>query len=118
MPNAAWTATTPSPRSWDRTAACASPTRSPTYSSAPRKRRASLENCLAWLDANLAEIRDQLPAERIRLFELGLFAVLEHFAFRNPIDLSAMDSLTGFMAAFGQRASARATPYRVDTPPA
>jgi glutathione S-transferase len=85
---------------------------------ASRKRRASLVNCLVWLDANLADVQAALPAERIRLFDLGLFAVLEHFGFRNPMDLSAMPHLTGFMAAFGQRASAQATPYRVDTPPA
>ena len=85
---------------------------------ASRKRRASLVNCLGWLDANLPAVQAELPAERIRLFDLGLFAVLEHFGFRNPMDLSAMPQLTGFMAAFGQRASALATPYRVDTPPA
>lgn len=85
---------------------------------ASHKRRASLENCLAWLDANLDAIQAELPPERIRMIELGLFAVLEHFGFRNPMDLSALPRLTGFMADFGQRASAQATPYRVDTPPA
>lgn len=85
---------------------------------ASRKRRASLLNCLAWLDANLPAIQAELPADRIRMFELGLFAVLEHFGFRNPVDLSAMPRLTAFMADFGQRASAQATPYRLDTPPA
>ena len=85
---------------------------------ASRKRRASLVNCLAWLDTNLPAIQAELPADRIRMFELGLFAVLEHLGFRNPMDLSAMPRLTRFMADFGQRASAQATPYRVDTPPA
>jgi len=85
---------------------------------ASRKRRASLVNSLVWLDANLEDIQSGLPAERIRMFDLGLFAVLEHFAFRHPVDLTAMPRLTGFMAAFGQRASAQAKPYRMDAPPA
>jgi glutathione S-transferase len=85
---------------------------------ASRKRRASLVNCLAWLDANLPAVQAELPAERIRMLELGLFAVLEHFGFRNPVDLSAMPRLTGFMADFGRRASAQATPYVLDQPPA
>lgn len=85
---------------------------------ASRKRRASLENCLAWLDANFDAVQAELPADRIRMFDLALFAVLEHFGFRNPMDLSAAPRLTGFMAAFGRRACALATPYRVDTPPA
>lgn len=85
---------------------------------ASHKRRTSLVNCLVWLDTNLPDIRAALPPGRIRMIELALFAVLEHFGFRNPMDLSAMPRLTGFMAEFGQRASAQATPYRVDTPPA
>lgn len=85
---------------------------------ASRKRRASLENCLVWLDANLVAIRTELPSDRIRMFELALFSVLEHFGFRNPMDLSAAPELTAFMAEFGQRESARATPYVVDKPPA
>ena len=85
---------------------------------ASHKRRASLENCLAWLDANLPAIRAELPSDRIRLFELALYSVLEHFGFRNPMDLSAAPQLTGFVAEFGQRASAQATPYREDKPPA
>lgn len=85
---------------------------------ASHKRRASLENCLVWLDANLPEIRAELPGDRIRMFELALFAVLEHFGFRNPMDLSKAPRLTAFMAEFGQRASAQATPYVVDKPPA
>ncbi len=84
---------------------------------ASHKRRASLLNCLAWLDANVDAIRAELPAGRVAIFELMLFALLEHLPFRNPIELSAMPRLTGFAAAFGLRASAQATPYRFDPAP-
>jgi hypothetical protein len=59
----------------------------------------------------------ELPADRIALFDLGLFALLEHLPFRNPIDLSGMPRLTGFADAFRERPSAQATPYRFDAPP-
>ncbi len=47
-----------------------------------------------------------------------LYAVLEHFGFRNPMDLGGAPRLTAFMAEWGARESARATPYVVDTRPA
>jgi glutathione S-transferase len=84
---------------------------------ASRKRRASLLQCLAWLDHHLPEIRAELPGSRIAIFELGLFCLLEHLPFRNPIDLSAMLHLTTFASAFGARPSAQATPYRFDSSP-
>lgn len=82
-----------------------------------RKRRESLLGCLAWLDAHLGAIRAQLPADRIALLDLMLFCLLEHLPFRNPVDLSRLPALTAFVAAFGERASAQATPYRFDAPP-
>ncbi|MFD0727502.1 glutathione S-transferase family protein [Lysobacter brunescens] len=82
-----------------------------------RKRRESLLGCLAWLDAHLDAIRGQLPGDRIALFDLMLFCLLEHLPFRNPVDLSGLPALTAFVADFGARASARATPYRFDAPP-
>jgi len=83
---------------------------------ASRKRRASLINCLTWLEANLAAIRAELPADRIRIVELALFAVLEHIPFRNPMELPPTPDLADFVAWFGQRPSAKATPYAVDSP--
>jgi glutathione S-transferase len=82
-----------------------------------RKRRESLLGCLAWLDRHLEAIRAQLPGERIALLDLMLYCLLEHLPFRNPIDLSGLPALTAFLATFGERASARATPYRFDAPP-
>lgn len=82
-----------------------------------RKRRTSLMLCLEWLDRYLDEIHAGLPVDRIALFDLGLYALLEHLPFRNPTDLSPMPYLVDFVAAFGERASAQATPYVFDTPP-
>lgn len=81
------------------------------------KRRESLLNCLAWLDAHLDAIHAQLPADRIVLLDLMLFCLLEHLPFRNPIDLSARRHLLAFADAFRERPSAQATPYRFDAPP-
>ncbi|MBP6751096.1 MAG: glutathione S-transferase family protein [Xanthomonadaceae bacterium] len=82
-----------------------------------RKRRTSLMLCLEWLNRHLDDIHAALPADRIALFDLGLYALLEHLPFRNPIDLSPMPHLVDFVAAFGERASAQATPYVFDAPP-
>ncbi|MBX3712759.1 MAG: glutathione S-transferase family protein [Lysobacter sp.] len=82
-----------------------------------RKRRESLLGCLTWLNAHLDSIRAQLPVERIAMFDLMLFCLLEHLPFRNPIDLSNMPVLTAFATTYGARASAQATPYRFDAPP-
>ena len=84
---------------------------------ASRKRRDSLLNCLAWLDAQLDAIHARLPRDKVALLDLMLFCLLEHLPFRNPIDLSGMPSLTAFATTFGARASAQATPCRFDAPP-
>ncbi|MEQ1512122.1 MAG: glutathione S-transferase family protein [Lysobacteraceae bacterium] len=84
---------------------------------ASRKRRASLLQCLGWLDRHSQDIRVELPQEKIAIFDLGLFCLLEHLPFRNPIDLSSMPQLTAFVNVFGARPSAQATPYRFDAPP-
>ncbi len=84
---------------------------------ASRKRRTSLVQCLAWLDRHWDDIRTELPPARIAIFDLGLFCLLEHLPFRNPIDLSSMPRLTAFAAVFAERPSAQGTPYRFDAAP-
>lgn len=83
---------------------------------ASRKRRRSFLNCLQWLDDHLETVRRELPEGDVRLFEIGLYCLLAHLPFRNPVDLSDMRRLTRFEEEFGQRQSARATPYRFDAP--
>lgn len=85
---------------------------------ASRKRRASLESTLDWLDANLPAVRKELPDRPRRWFDLALFALLEHFPFRNPsVDVGRRPALQAFVVAFGARPSARATPYVFDVAP-
>ena len=84
---------------------------------ASRKRRRSLELCLAWLDAELDAVHAALPAGRIALFDLGLFCLLDHLPFRNPMDLSGLPRLIAFAAEFGARPEAQATPYVFDPRP-
>lgn len=84
---------------------------------ASRKRRAGLVNSLQWLDAHLDEIRAALPERDLSVFEVSLFCLLAHLPFRNPMDMPEMGHLAAFEREFGQRESARATPYRFDAPP-
>ena len=82
-----------------------------------RKRRRSLELCLDWLDAHWDAVRSGLPAGRIALFDLGLFCLLEHLPFRNPMDMTTLPRLAAFVAESGARPDAQATPYRFDPAP-
>ncbi len=84
---------------------------------ASRKRRQSLINSLSWLDTHLNDILRQLPPRDLSLFETGLYCLLTHLPFRNPMDLPPMPNLAAFERDFGSRASAQATPYRFDKPP-
>jgi glutathione S-transferase len=79
------------------------------------KARSGLEASLAWLDANLAPALRQLPAVReLSLFEVTLFCLVEHLAFRPTVPMTAYDQLSAFSAHYGQRESARRTAYRFD----
>lgn len=78
------------------------------------KRRDSLVGCLEWLDRHLDGVLDAMPDKDIRLFDIQLFCLLDHLPFRNPMDLSGMPRLNAFQARFGERESAKATPYRFD----
>lgn len=84
---------------------------------ASRKRRTSLVESLAWLDRHWDDIRVELPSSKIAIFDLGLFCLLEHLPFRNPIDLSSMPRLTAFVDIFATRPSAQVTAYRFEEPP-
>ncbi len=79
------------------------------------KARAGLEASLAWLDANLEQALRRLPAPRVfSLFEVSLFCLVEHLAFRPTVPLEAHGHLAAFVADFGRRKAARQTAYRFD----
>lgn len=74
-----------------------------------RKAELGLAGALAWLDAHLAAVRAGLPERDLSLFEVMLFCLVEHLAFRPT--MPAGPELLSFAAAFGARASATATPF-------
>ncbi len=83
----------------------------------PPKLRASLENSLAFLDANIEDVVSLLPPGRVLSFcEVSLFCLVTHLPFRQIMDPSGYRRLQAFCERFGERASARATPYRFDAP--
>jgi glutathione S-transferase len=81
------------------------------------KRRQSLDNCLAWLDCHFDEVFGLLPERDLSLFEIELFCLIAHLPFRNPVNLDEMPKLQAYERAFGQRRSARNTPYAFDREP-
>lgn len=85
--------------------------------SLPPKVRPSLENALAFLDANVDGILAILPADRVLSFlEVALFCCVTHLPFRDLLDLSAYSALSRFATVFANRASAQETVYRFDAP--
>ena len=81
----------------------------------PPKVPQSLQNALRFLDANLDNALAALPADRAFSFvEVALFCVTTHLGFREVLDVTSFRRLADFCAGFGERKSARATPYRFD----
>ena len=79
------------------------------------KGRAGFEGALSWLDAHLADALRALPSERdLSLFEVMLFCLIEHLAFRGTLPIAPYPALARFATDFGARASARETAYRFD----
>jgi glutathione S-transferase len=82
----------------------------------PPKVRASLENALGFLEANVEGVLEALPAERRLSFcEASLYALVTHLPFRKIMDVSGYPRLQAFCAQFGERPGAVATAYRFDT---
>lgn len=76
-----------------------------------------LRQSLAWLDAHLDAVLDELPPRRISLLEVTLFCVWEHLGFRPTVERVGYPRLERFAQQFAERPSARQTPYRFDAPP-
>ena len=79
------------------------------------KLRASLLGNLRWLEDNIADAIAELPAERdLSYLEVSLFCLVEHLPFREVMALDDYPNLRAFAERFGQRSSARATPFKFD----
>jgi glutathione S-transferase len=78
------------------------------------KLRLGLANTVAWLDAQLEGIVAALPARELSYLEVTLFCLFSHLEFREVLPIASYANLNRFCAGFGQRASARATPFRMD----
>ena len=82
------------------------------------KGRAGFEASLAWLDEHLAPALKALPKARdLSLFEVTLYALMEHLPFRGTLSTQPYLRLRDFAAEFGNRESAKQTPYRFDVAP-
>jgi len=79
------------------------------------KARASLNNSLAWLDQNVpAALARSERADAVSYLAITTFCLVTHLSFRKVMDTAPFTGLCDFCAAFGERASARATEYRFD----
>jgi glutathione S-transferase len=83
----------------------------------PPKLRRSLDNSVAYLNANVDRVLAALPADRaISFLETALFCVVTHLPFRQVMDVDGYERLTSFSKQFGKREGARQTEYRFDAP--
>jgi glutathione S-transferase len=80
------------------------------------KAREGFNGTLVWLDTHLADVRGHLPPARdLSLFEVALFCLVDHLAFRPTVSIAPYPTLVSFAEEFGKRSSARSTAYRFDS---
>jgi glutathione S-transferase len=83
------------------------------------KVRTGLAASLDWLDRHLDEALAGLPVDRdLSFFEVALYCLVAHLPFRSVMEVTSYARLARYVDTFGERASARETPYRFDAPPA
>jgi len=78
------------------------------------KAHAGLMGALHWLDERVGTCIAALPPRGLSVFEISLFCLVEHIAFRPTVPLDSFPELTAFCSRFGERESARRTAYRFD----
>jgi len=79
------------------------------------KLRASLLNTMQWLEENIGAALALLPPERdLSYLEVSLFCLVEHLPFREVLDTAPYPRLRAFAERFGQRRSAKTTPFKFD----
>jgi len=81
------------------------------------KARQGFDGALQWLNSNLTSALRDLPSSRdLSVFEVTLFCLLDHIAFRGTMSLEPYPALTRFAQQFASHLSAQRTPYRFDSP--
>lgn len=78
---------------------------------------ARLQGALGWLESNLDAAIASQPSGDLGFLEVSAFCFLTHLEFRGLGTLEGRPNLRAFCERFAARASARATPYRLDQPP-
>ena len=77
-----------------------------------QKLRASLTNSLAWLNAKLPRILEELPQDRqLSYLEVTLFCLITHLPFRGVLNTDEYPELNRLASAHEARPSAAATYY-------
>lgn len=79
------------------------------------KMTGSLQNTLAWLDAQAPAALAALPADRqLSYLETCLFCLVTHLEFRGVLSTAPYPALLAFCERFGARPSCRDTPFHFD----
>jgi hypothetical protein len=82
------------------------------------KAQAGIVGALAWLEDRLEPVLAGLPAPRdVSVFEVTLFCLMEHLAFRPTLSLAPLPKLRAFAASYAARESAKRTVFRYDPVP-
>lgn len=83
------------------------------------KARSGMDHSLRWLDEHLQDALHALPVPRdLSLFEVSLFCLVDHLAFRPTLQIAPYASLAHFTREFATRPSAQRTAYKFDPAPA
>lgn len=80
------------------------------------KVRLGILGSLTWLDERLDGVLAALPPRDFSVFEVTLFCLVEHLAFRPTVPLDAFPKLRDFAATVAARESGRLTPFDLDPP--
>ncbi|HVF17506.1 MAG TPA: glutathione S-transferase N-terminal domain-containing protein [Steroidobacteraceae bacterium] len=82
------------------------------------KARAGLDGSLQWLDSHCDQALSAMPSSRkLSIFEVSLFCLIEHLAWRKTMSMDRFSRLADFAAMYGGRPACQRTPYAFDLAP-
>jgi glutathione S-transferase len=80
------------------------------------KAKAGMTGALAWLDERCEQLLALLPDPRdVSVFEISLFCLIRHLEFCQTVQFNVFPRLRDFANTFGERDSARSTPFHFDS---